>query len=502
MNYIFIYPNKKQLEEIQKIKETTIIIVKKNLQNIDFDSINKNYNNYKVLCCNEEALYCFYKFFNKKIKKSFSDECKKMFNKKEAKKVFKKYDINHIKCETKKDYPLIAKPEFGFGSIAVKMINNDEDMHNYLNTFKATIENSAIYNMQNTYFSNFMNKPIFEHLIQYGYFYSVPFFYNEEKDEITIFPIKGDKQIKNRFTDSYWTSFIYDEESINKNIYGMIKKEIHKIAKAFKLKTSVNMSEVIYDYESDTIKVIEFSPRVPGGKLSKLVKYGSGIDLDELSIKACVGKNITLKKNLSSVQLTISSKEIKKTNNTIIESEQAFSHIFNKKLNYSISKYNYKKVALIPGRFAPLHKGHQLMIEKALKEVDKIVLLIFDTDDINVPLKTRANWIRKIYPQITVIEGYNCPDGRKYAYELGQKCAFIQNKYINEMIKNQNITHVYHSVTYGDSVSKSLNAIEVMVDLDRNKFPVSGTLIRSNLEKYKEYLNPYIYNEYKKTLKK
>ena len=35
-----------------------------------------------------------------------------------------------------------------------------------------------------------------------------------------------------------------------------------------------------------------------------------------------------------------------------------------------------KKTGLILGKFAPLHKGHQFMIETALKEMDELVILI------------------------------------------------------------------------------------------------------------------------------
>ena len=41
-----------------------------------------------------------------------------------------------------------------------------------------------------------------------------------------------------------------------------------------------------------------------------------------------------------------------------------------------------------------------------------------------------------------------------------------------------------------------------MVDIVRSIVPVSATMIRNNLEKYKEYLDSNIYKDYKKALKK
>ncbi|GHV72648.1 hypothetical protein FACS1894201_03140 [Bacteroidia bacterium] len=44
------------------------------------------------------------------------------------------------------------------------------------------------------------------------------------------------------------------------------------------------------------------------------------------------------------------------------------------------------KVGVIPGRFAPLHKGHQLLIETAIKEMDNVIVIVYKTDDISIPV--------------------------------------------------------------------------------------------------------------------
>jgi len=61
---------------------------------------------------------------------------------------------------------------------------------------------------------------------------------------------------------------------------------------------------------------------------------------------------------------------------------------------------------LFLGKLAPLHKGHQYCIETALEKVDELYILIYDCPDVtDVPLLTRANWIRELYPEVTVLEG-------------------------------------------------------------------------------------------------
>ena len=64
------------------------------------------------------------------------------------------------------------------------------------------------------------------------------------------------------------------------------------------------------------------------------------------------------------------------------------------------------KVGLTLGKYAPFHKGHQYVIETALEENDEVIVVIYNTDVIPIPLYVRANWIRTLYPQVTVIEAW------------------------------------------------------------------------------------------------
>ena len=54
--------------------------------------------------------------------------------------------------------------------------------------------------------------------------------------------------------------------------------------------------------------------------------------------------------------------------------------------------YN-KNIGFTIGKFAPLHKGHQLLIETALKEMDEVYVVVYDTDIIDINVEQRANWI-------------------------------------------------------------------------------------------------------------
>lgn len=74
-----------------------------------------------------------------------------------------------------------------------------------------------------------------------------------------------------------------------------------------------------------------------------------------------------------------------------------------------------KTRGLTLGKFAPLHKGHQLVIETALSEMDEVVAIIYDCPDTTtLPLILRANWIRDLYSTVQVVEAWKGP------LEIGQ----------------------------------------------------------------------------------
>lgn len=149
------------------------------------------------------------------------------------------------------------------------------------------------------------------------------------------------------------------------------------------------------------------------------------------------------------------------------------------------------KVGLMLGKFAPFHKGHQLLIETAINEVDELIVLIYDDPVINIPLATRANWIREIYPNIIVIEGVNSPNDTGYTAEIMK----IQEDYVLSILGNRNISHFYSSEPYGVHMSIALNAINRQVDVSRNIIPISATKIRKDTFKNKNFVHPVVYSD-------
>ena len=100
-----------------------------------------------------------------------------------------------------------------------------------------------------------------------------------------------------------------------------------------------------------------------------------------------------------------------------------------------------------------LHKGHQLLIETALKEMDEVYVVVYDTDIIDINVEKERNWIKQLYPNIHIIYAYDSPK----QYGLDKESVKIQMNYLSELIKDIPVTHFYSSELYGEKVAEYLN---------------------------------------------
>lgn len=147
---------------------------------------------------------------------------------------------------------------------------------------------------------------------------------------------------------------------------------------------------------------------------------------------------------------------------------------------------------LTVGKFAPLHAGHQLLIETALHEVEQLLVVIYDCPETTrVPLPIRAAWLRNIYPQIHVIEAWDGPTEVGDTPEIKQ----LHETYIINRLGIHDISHFYSSEFYGEHMSQALGAVNRLVDPDRGRVPISGTLVRADPARYRAFLHPSVYRD-------
>ncbi len=133
-----------------------------------------------------------------------------------------------------------------------------------------------------------------------------------------------------------------------------------------------------------------------------------------------------------------------------------------------------KTTGLILGKVAPMHKGHQYLIDTALDIVDELIFVVYDCPDrVHIPTNVRANWIRQLYPQVNVIEGWDAPN------EHNNSDLNVQRKqelFISKVLRGKKITHFISSESYGEHMSRHLNAENVVVDMDRAHINISSTM--------------------------
>ena len=153
-----------------------------------------------------------------------------------------------------------------------------------------------------------------------------------------------------------------------------------------------------------------------------------------------------------------------------------------------------KNIGFTIGKFAPLHKGHQLVLETALKEMDEVYCVVYDTDIIDIDVKQRAEWIKKLYPKVHILYAYDSPK----QYGLDETSVNIQMKYLSNLIKDIPVTHFYSSELYGEKVANYLGIENRTIDLEKTTIPINASKIRSDYENNKEYLENFVYLSLKK----
>ncbi len=157
------------------------------------------------------------------------------------------------------------------------------------------------------------------------------------------------------------------------------------------------------------------------------------------------------------------------------------------------------KTGLILGKFAPLHRGHQLLIETALAEMDRVIVLIYDVPAvIDVPLLTRARWIEQLYPSVEVLHAWDGP----LEVSRDPEVTALHDAYLQKRLREYlpggtrpQLTHFYSSEFYGEHVSRALGTVDRRVDEARGQVGVSGTQVRSDPYLHRQHLSPIVYRD-------
>lgn len=147
--------------------------------------------------------------------------------------------------------------------------------------------------------------------------------------------------------------------------------------------------------------------------------------------------------------------------------------------------------ALIVGKFAPLHRGHQYLIDCALRESAQVTVLVYANPDFTAMSQAmRAGWLKEIYPEIEALQPQNPPPDS--ADDLTHR-DYVRQFLIDNGIE---VDVVFTSEEYGDGFAKHLNVRHRLVDKARLAVPVSGTKVRQDVHAQRAYLHPLVYRSF------
>jgi HTH-type transcriptional repressor of NAD biosynthesis genes len=152
------------------------------------------------------------------------------------------------------------------------------------------------------------------------------------------------------------------------------------------------------------------------------------------------------------------------------------------------------KTALIVGKFIPLHKGHQYLIETALKQSEKLTIILCQNDKkYSINPEIRAGWIKELYPEVKVIIYHHGDALDSTSLDISPIWAELTVKLLRFVPDV-----VFSSEVYGKTYAECMGSKHIMVDNKRKKVPISGTLVRSNPYLFWQYLSEPVRGYYSK----
>ncbi|MGE0309818.1 MAG: AAA family ATPase, partial [Acidimicrobiia bacterium] len=147
--------------------------------------------------------------------------------------------------------------------------------------------------------------------------------------------------------------------------------------------------------------------------------------------------------------------------------------------------------ALVVGKFAPLHAGHQVLIDAAMAGAREVTVVVWSNPDFpDMPNHVRAAWVRELYPQARVLVADDGPPN--------DSDGIVHWRYVAGLLAAHGLSPdvVYASEAYGPSFAKHLGVAHIEVDAGRVQRPVSGTDIRADVHAHRDDLHPRVYRHF------
>lgn len=171
---------------------------------------------------------------------------------------------------------------------------------------------------------------------------------------------------------------------------------------------------------------------------------------------------------------------------------------------------------LVVGKFAPLHHGHQFVIESAMARCERLVILSWSVPELpGCEPERRERWLNALYPtaEIVVLDdlrlaGWCAPKGHKaVTLPSNDDDAESQRRFVGWFLRELMHIHVdavFTSEEYGDGLAAVLSAMQgdakpvthVEIDRERTRHPISGTRVRADVHANRDMLDPVVYADF------
>lgn len=156
------------------------------------------------------------------------------------------------------------------------------------------------------------------------------------------------------------------------------------------------------------------------------------------------------------------------------------------------------KRGLVVGKFAPLHRGHELLIRTALAACDEVFVLSYARPEPSgCSAERRARWLAALFPETRrVVLGSDTP------MPLDADPDDVHRAFIAELCKRfagGAIDAVFTSEAYGPEFAAALGrelgrpVEHVAVDPERRGVPISASAIRADVHAHRDFLSPVVY---------
>ena len=156
-------------------------------------------------------------------------------------------------------------------------------------------------------------------------------------------------------------------------------------------------------------------------------------------------------------------------------------------------RYN---TGFVLGKFCPLHRGHMLLIQRALDECDTVYIVVDNIMDEVIPISRRMEWVRQQYPTAVVLtQDHPLPQDPSETPRFWD----IWRETLQHLLP-QPVDAVFASEQYGKRLAQELSAEIVPVDPDRQVVPVSATRIREDMIGQWHFLAPVVQRDLRKVI--